>query len=103
LVKSFLGGQQMICALPFNFDVSVPRAGKYQLSARIVTVRDTSPLLLALNKATEGIEMPIPYTLGAWQQTPPVMVELKQGGNTLAFTNQTRAFALKDLTLTPVK
>jgi hypothetical protein len=31
------------------------------------------------------------------------MVELKQGGNTLAFTNQTRAFALKDLTLTPVK
>jgi hypothetical protein len=28
---------------------------------------------------------------------------LNQAGNTLAFTNQTRAFALKDLTLTPVK
>jgi hypothetical protein len=103
LVKSFLGGQQMICALPFNFDVNVPRAGKYQLSARIVTVRDTTPLLLTLNKAMEGIGMPIPYTLGAWQQTPPVTVELKQGGNTLAFTNQTRAFALKDLTLTLAK
>jgi hypothetical protein len=103
LIKSFLGGQQMICAKPFQFDVSVPEAGRYQLSARIVTVRDNPPLLLTLNKAAEGIEIPIPYTLGAWLQTPPVTVELKQGGNTLAFTNQTRAFALKDLTLTPVK
>jgi hypothetical protein len=103
LVKSFLGGQQMTCARSFNFDVNVPKAGKYQLSARIVTVRDNPPLLLTLNKATEGIEIPIPYTLGAWQQTPPVTVELRQGGNTLAFTNQTRAFALRDLTLTPVK
>jgi hypothetical protein len=93
----------MTCARPFQFEISVPKAGKYQLSARIVTVRDNPPLLLTLNKATEGIEIPIPYTLGAWQQTPSVTVELKQGGNTLAFTNQTRAFALKDLTLTPVK
>jgi hypothetical protein len=103
LVKSFLGGQQMICAKPFQFEISVPKAGKYQLSARIVTVRDNPPLWLTLNKATEGIEIPIPYTLGAWQQTPPVTVELKQGGNILAFTNQARAFALKDLTLTPIK
>jgi hypothetical protein len=103
LIKSFLGGQQMICARPFHFEVSVPKAGKYQLSARIVTVRDNPPLQLSVNKATQGIEMLIPYTLGAWQQTPPVTVELKQGGNTLAFTNQTRAFALKDLTLSPVK
>ncbi len=103
LVKSFLGGQQMICAKPFTCEVKVPRAGKYQLTARVVTVRDTSPLLLTPNKATATIEMPIPYTLGAWQQTPPVTVDLKQGRNTFSFANQTRAFALKDLTLTPAK
>jgi hypothetical protein len=37
------------------------------------------------------------------EQNPPVTVELKQGGNTPAFTNQTRTFALKDLTLTPTE
>ena len=103
LIKSFLGGQQMICAKPFQLDVSVPQSAKYQLSARVVTVRDNPPLLLTLNEAAEGIEIPIPYSLGAWQQTPPVTIELKSGANTLAFTHQTRAFALKDLTLTPVK
>lgn len=103
LIKSFLGGQQMICAKPFQLDVSVPQSGKYQLSARVVTVRDNPPLLLTLNEAAEGIEIPIPYSLGAWQRTPPVTIELKSGANTLAFTHQTRAFALKDLTLTPVK
>jgi len=43
LVKSFLGGQQMICARPFHFDANVPRAGKYQLSARIVSRQYRNP------------------------------------------------------------
>ena len=93
----------MICAKPLQFDVSVPQAGKYQLRARIVTVSDTPPLLLTLNKAEKGVEMSLPYTLGAWQKTPPVTLELTQGANTFSLTNQTRAFALKEFTLTPVK
>lgn len=103
LVKSFLGGQQMICGGPFTCVVDVPKAGTYALTARVVTVHSDTRLLLTPNDAKAPVDMPIPFTLGAWQQTAPVEVTLSEGKNTLAFTNPTAAFALKDLTLTPGK
>jgi len=103
LAKSFLGGQQMICGGPFTCDVDVPKAGKYALTARVVTVRGDTRLQLTPNDAKAPIDLAIPFTLGAWQQTAPVEVTLVQGKNTLAFKNPTTAFALKDFTLTPGK
>ena len=104
LVKSFLGGQQMICGGgTFSCDVEVPSAGKYALAARVVTVHDELHLQLTPNNAKGSIDMVIPYTCGAWQKTAPVEVTLVQGKNALSFSKPTNGFALKDFTLTPVK
>jgi hypothetical protein len=104
LMNSFLGGQQLFSGGgAFNCDLHVPKAGKYLLTARVVTVQDNPNLLLAANKSQEPVEIAIPYTMGKWEQTPPVEVSLVQGRNSLLFTRPagSRGLAIKDITLTP--
>ena len=104
LVKSFLGGQQLICGGgTMNFEANVPRAGNYALTARVVAVHDESHLQLTPNHAKDSIDMTIPYTCGLWQKTKPVEVTLVQGKNVLGLAKPASSFSLKDLTLTPVK
>jgi len=103
LVKSFLGGQQMICGGPMTCEVQVPRAGKYALTARVVTVHDEQRLQLTQNGAKAPTDVVIPYTCGRWEKTKPVAVTLVQGKNVLSLAKPTTSFAVKDLTLTPVK
>lgn len=106
LVKSFLGGQQLFCGGgTFNFDVDVPSAGKYALTARVVTVHENPKLLLTANKAKETVEITLPYTVGKWDQTPPAEVSLVKGQNSLRFTRPagSRGLTIKEFTLTPVK
>ncbi len=104
LMNSFLGGQQMTCgASAFSFEVDVPRAGKYTLKARVVNVHDPLTLQLTTGQSTSPIDLAIPYTIGAWQQTAPVEVNLVQGKNTLSFSKPKTSITLKDFTLTPVK
>ncbi|MFO0866115.1 MAG: hypothetical protein U0744_15955 [Gemmataceae bacterium] len=102
LVKSFLGGQQMICSGPFACDIHVAKSGKYLLSARVVTVHADTRSQVTSN-AKGPIDMAVPFTLGSWQRTEPVEVELVQGKNTLSFSRPTTSFALRDLTITPAK
>ena len=109
-MKSFLGGLQAFCAKSFTCEVEVPTAGKYHLTARIVTVRDDGKMQLTVNNANDALDVAIPYTCGKWEQTQPVEVTLVQGKNILAFTKPEvenkkliRGFTLKDMTLTPVK
>ena len=103
LVKSFLGGQQMIYGGAFTCEIVVPRPGKYSLTARVATVGDEQHLqLISNNNAREPIDLTIPYTLGAWQKTKPVEVSLATGKNVLGFPKPARGFALKDITLVPV-
>jgi hypothetical protein len=104
LVKSFLGGQQLLCGGgTFSCGVDVASAGKYALSARVVTVHGDLHLQLTPNNAKDSIDMVIPYTCGAWQKTEPVEVTLAQGKNVLSFSKLTNSFTIKDFTLTPVK
>lgn len=104
MMKSFLGGQQMICGGgTFSCEVDVPRAGTYALTARVVTVHDELHLQLTPNNAKDSIDMVIPYTCGLWEKTKPVDVTLVEGKNVLSFSKPTNSFAVKEFTLTPVK
>jgi hypothetical protein len=103
LMNSFLGGQQMTCGgSPFSFEVNVPRAGKYALTARVVTVRDVT-LQFSLNNAPDATPMPLPYTIGMWQQSAPVEIVLLEGQNTFRFAKPKTSLTIKNFTLTPVQ
>lgn len=106
LMKSYLGGQQMFSGKgTITCEVTVPAAGTYALSARVTTVQVSPAIQLTVNDSQTPLEMPLPYTIGKWEQTPPVKVTLAAGKNTLRFTRPTgsRGVSIKDFTLTPVK
>ena len=106
VLKSFPGGMQLHCAGGFNaeYTVEVPRAGKYALMARVVTVQDGQKFLIAANDSKTPVEIAVPYTVGFWQQTQPVQLSLVNGKNVIRFTLKegSRGVSIKDFTLTPV-
>jgi hypothetical protein len=103
-MKSFLGGLQLLCGGgAFHCDLDVPRAGKYALTARVVTVHEGRSLQLTANNARNPVDMAIPYTCGLWQTTKPVEVSLVQGKNVLNFSKPTGNVTIKDFTLTPIR
>lgn len=71
---------------PFTYQVDVPKAGNYALSADVVTVNRDQFLLLSVNDQKEPTRMEMPYTIGKWGQSTPVKVTLTKGKNTLNFT-----------------
>lgn len=103
VVKSFQGGLQIISGpKPVSCVVDVPRAGKYKLTARVVTVHGEESIPLTVNNA-KPVNMTVPFTVGAWQSTDGVELDLVQGKNTINLAKASQTFALKDFTLTPVK
>jgi hypothetical protein len=106
-MKSFSGGLQLHCTGGFKAEYAceTPRAGKYALAARVVTVQEGQQFLLAANDAKEPVEVAVPYTIGMWQQTQPVEISLVNGKNVLHFALQdgSRGVTIKEFTLTPVK
>jgi hypothetical protein len=106
-MKSFSGGTQLHCTAGFEADYAVeaPRAGKYALAARVVTVQEGQKFLLTANYAKAPVEIAVPYTLGRWQQTQPAEISLVNGKNALHFALQdgSRGVTIKEFTLTPVK
>jgi hypothetical protein len=71
---------------PFTYEIDVPQAGDYALSAKVVTVNREQFFLVKVNQATQPIRMEIPYTVGKWGETQPVTIALTKGRNVLAFT-----------------
>lgn len=102
LVMSFLGGQQMIYSKAISCEVEVPRAGRYALAARIVTVGQEQDIQVSANDK-DAVKIDIPYTRGMWETTKPVEVTLVQGKNKLSLSGPSRSMALKDFTLTPIR
>jgi hypothetical protein len=109
-MKSFLGGLQMHYnrngkpeAFEYAFDA--PEAGKYALSARVVTVSPDQRLLVAANDAKASVDIAVPYTIGKWEQTQPVEVSLVKGKNVLRFTRNepVKGLTIKEFTLKPMK
>jgi hypothetical protein len=109
-MKSSLGGLQMHYnrngnAEPFEYIFDAPAAGKYALSARVVTVSPDQHLLVAANAAKEPVDIAAPYTIGKWEQTKPVEVSLAKGKNVLQFTRNdpVKGMSIKEFTLRPMK
>ena len=106
ILGSFGGGHQLFSGSgAITFEVEVPGAGNYALTARVATVQDNPKLLLTANDAKEAVEIAVPYTIGMWQQTPPAQLKLAKGKNSLTVSRPegSRGLAIKEFTLTPVK
>jgi hypothetical protein len=109
-MKNFDGGIQVHYNLAGNrpellkYTVQSPAAGKYELTANVVTVAINGGFLLRLNRRTM-VDVEVPFTLGKWEHTKPVAIDLKEGRNSLQFTLQTpnKGLTIKEFTLTPVK
>ncbi len=105
ILGSFSGGHQIFSGSgSITFDVDVRSAGKYALTAKVVTVQDNPKMQLIANNASP-VEIAVPYTIGKWAQTPAAEVTLAGGKNTLRLNRQngSRGLSIKEFTLTPVK
>lgn len=88
----------------FEYTINVPRAGKYALTAHVVTMNYEQMMQVAANEDTTGTRIDLPFTLGAWQDTEPVTLNLKQGENKLKFwrtDGPQYGIAVKSFTLKP--
>jgi len=110
----FTGGQQLLVQQDAEVEFTLKSAdvppGSYQLSCRVCTVhRSEEPILLTV--ATDGKNDPntvhavnMPYTVGMWQDTEPVTIEVGAATTKLHFARpkQQYGFSFKELRLVPV-
>ncbi|KPK47045.1 MAG: hypothetical protein AMK72_08935 [Planctomycetes bacterium SM23_25] len=108
-MKSHLGGMQLHynrlgAPEQFEYIFDVPTAGKYALTARVVTPSWQQHLLVAVNDAKEPIDIALPFTVGMWDKTQPVMVSLVKGRNVLRFSRNepVKGLTIKEFTLKPL-
>ena len=109
-MKSHLGGKQLHYSRnggpqDFVYTFDAPAAGKYALTARVVTTSWKQHLQVAPNGDKEPIDIALPFTVGKWDKTEPVEIALLKGRNVLRFSrNQERlkGVTIKDFTLTPL-
>ena len=74
--------------VPFSYVVDVPRRGLYELRSEVVTVVEGQSFFLTVNNAGPEMEVGLPYTVGMWKTSDPVVVSLVRGKNTLTFTRR---------------
>jgi len=108
---SFLGGKQVNCREgdSLEYTLSDIPAGHYAVTLRVCTVHlKQQPLLLTVSgdgdAAVNVATIVIPYTIGEWEYTNPVQVELSEGVNVLTLARETPNFGLtiKEIILTPM-
>jgi chemotaxis protein histidine kinase CheA len=85
----------------FEYTFDAPKAGKYQLVATVVTPKWDQRLFATAN-GSAPVEMALPYTIGMWDNTAPVAIELKAGKNVLKFHGPARV-TIGTFKLTPAK
>jgi len=106
-MPGFPRGMQLHCTGGFKADysVTVPRAGKYALTALVVTAQEGQKFLVSAKDPAPPVEIAVPYTIGKWQQTKPVEISLTNGKNVLhiGLKDGSRGVSIKEFTLTPVK
>jgi len=108
-MDSVLGGKQLHYSRTsgghqnFEYTIEAPAAGKYQLTAHVVTPSWRQYLLVSVNGAKEKAELHLPHTVGLWDKSETVVVELKKGKNILTFSREgnVKGVSIKDFTLTP--
>jgi len=114
-MESVLGGKQLHYGRhgeyeSFEYVFEVPKAGNYELTARVVTPSWKQNLLFSLNEGT-SVNIDLPYTVGMWETTKPVKITLKQGENRLRFfrverkleDSRDKGISIRNFTLKPTK
>ena len=109
-MESNLGGMQLHYSRngkpeEFEYTFDAPAAGKYALTARVVTPSWKQHLLIAANGIQTPTDIALPFTVGMWDKTQPVMVSLVKGRNVLRFSRNepVKGLTIKDFTLWPVR
>jgi chemotaxis protein histidine kinase CheA len=106
-MNSYPSGMQIHALGGFKaeYAFNAPQSGKYLLSAWVTTVQEGQVFYFSVKSDKNPVEVPVPYTLGMWQQTKPVEVTLERGRNTLniELKQGSRGVSVKEFTLTPVK
>lgn len=104
-MKCFSGGMQLHGTGGFKaeYEFKAPSAGKYALTALIVTAQEGQKFLVSANDPKAPVEIAVPYTIGKWEQTKPIDVTLVKGANTLhvALQDGSRGVTIKHFTLKP--
>ncbi len=85
----------------FDYTFDAPSAGKYQLTAKVSTPQSDQVLFASVNGA-EATKFALPYTIGLWNTTKPIEIQLKKGKNTLSFHGPARV-AIHHFILTPAQ
>jgi len=81
----------------FEYTVKVADARTYYLTANFTTWHMSQDLLLSVNGDAKTQVVPVFYTVGWWNQTQPIAVDLIKGDNTLSFTRySTRELVFKE-------
>ncbi len=109
-MASNLGGKQLHYSRSgrnqvFEYTFEAPAAGKYSLTARVVTPSWKQHLFLSVN-GSKRIDIALPFTVGMWGETEPVEVNLVKGRNVFRFSREhdlLKGVTIKDFTLSPVK
>ena len=70
----------------FEYKITVPRSGKYALTARVVTANYNQRLNVSANDVESEIAIEMPFTVGTWEDCEPVTLTLKKGENALRFS-----------------
>ena len=110
-MESNLGGMQLHYSRngkpeEFEYTFGAPKAGKYALTARVVTPSWKQYLRVTANGAEKPIDIALPFTVGMWDKTQPVEVTLARGKNVLTFSREhegLKGLTIKDFTLTPIR
>lgn len=87
-----------------RYDFELPEAGTYELTLKVCTVGRDQDCLLRLNRRTL-IDLDLPSTWGAWDDTKPVTVDLREGRNTIMFTCRApnRGVSIRKFELSPAE
>ena len=89
-----------------TYEITVPKAGTYALTADVVTANYDQKLVVSANGTGVEKTMMMPFTKGSWQQSEPVSVALNAGANTLDFLRRDPpqyGLAIKSFNLTPIR
>jgi hypothetical protein len=90
---------------PLEYTFEVPKAGKYTLTAKVCSPSWKQNLMISPNGSEKPVKLELPHTVGMWETTAPVMIELKAGKNVLTINHQTdgyaKGFSIHQFKLTP--
>ena len=106
-MRSIDGGMQVHALGGFTaeYEVTVPMEGKYLLTARVATVQTGQKLLVSTKGAAQPNPIDVPYTIGMWEPTQAVELNLQQGKNTIhvELAADSRGVTIKDFMLKAAK